>query len=87
MQDDYLTYLESQFEPESAFEFDLGMCLGTLLDMVDHPEEWTEKDQEFMLCVAEDLIERFTVKYEKWMEEYAKRRQDGDNPGNGKSDV
>ncbi len=76
MQDDYLDFLESQFEPESMFEFDLGMALGTLLDMIDHPEEWREDEQEFMLCVAADLIDKFVAKYEKWMEEYAKRKED-----------
>lgn len=76
MEDDYLTYLESQFEPESVFEFDLGMCLGSILDMVDNPDHWSDEEQEFILCIAEDLIERFTVKYEAWMEEYAKRKKE-----------
>jgi hypothetical protein len=75
VKDDYLTFLESQFEPESMFEFDLGMALGTLLDMIDHPEEWAADEQEYLLCVASDLIEKFVGKYEKWMEEYVKREK------------
>lgn len=73
--EDLFDFLENQMEPESAFEFDLGMCLGTLLDMIDNTEDWEDDEYEFMLCLASDLIEKFTIKYQAWMEEYAKRKE------------
>jgi hypothetical protein len=74
MDDEYLAFLESEFEPESQFEFDLGMCLGVLLDMMDNPDCWDDVEANFMVSVCEDLIERFTVKYQTWIEEYGKRK-------------
>ena len=76
MNDDYLTFLESQFEPQSVFEFDLGMCLAALKAIIDEPEQWDWEESEWFLCKAEDLLEKFNAKYPDWMEEYARRKEE-----------
>jgi hypothetical protein len=74
--EDFLEYAESQFEPQSMFEFDLGMCLAALVSLIDEPEQWYEVEQEFFMCKAEDLLEAFKAKYPDWMEEYARRKKE-----------
>jgi hypothetical protein len=76
VKDDYLAFLESQFEPQSIFEFDLGMCLSALKSIVDEPEQWDWEEIEWFLCKTEDLLEKFNAKYPDWMDEYARRKQE-----------
>lgn len=75
---DIFEHFESQFNDQTVFEFDLGMCLSALLSIIDEPEQWYEDEQEFFCMKAEDLIEAFRAKYPDWIEEYGKRKQLGE---------
>jgi hypothetical protein len=73
--EDFFEFAAAQMDVQSTFEFDLGMCLSALQNMHDEPDSWSEAEYDFMMCLADDLLERFTAKYQDWMEEYANRKE------------
>lgn len=79
--EDFFDFVESQFDPQTTFEFDLGMCLGALRSLIDEPDEWSELEFDWFMNLADELLERFSAKYPDWMEEYS-RRKAIEGPGN-----
>lgn len=71
---DFFEFAENQFDSQTTFEFDLGMCLGALVSIIDEPGEWSEDEFEWFMNKADDLLERFAAKYPDWMEEYSRRK-------------
>jgi hypothetical protein len=78
--EDILAEYEQELDPPTLLEFNLGMCLGTLLDILDHPDDWEPDSLDNMLNTATEWIETFVEKYGDIMEEYSKRAAEGLDP-------
>lgn len=73
-ENEFLEFAESQFVSQNVFEFDLGMALSALQNMLDEPENWSEFEYDWFMNKTDELLERFSAKYPDWMDEYSRRK-------------
>lgn len=72
-EDEVLNKYDYDLDPPTMVEFNLGMCLGTLMDIIANFERWRDEDIVRMLNVSSDWMVEFKKKYTEMMETYGGR--------------